>query len=68
VKKAFISSFLLYIFLCQISFAQKSKQDIIYRLKQHIYILAADSLEGRRTGSEGEQKAARYLLNQYKQL
>ncbi len=68
MKKALISSFLLYIFLCQISFAQKSKQDIIYHLKQHIYILAADSLEGRRTGSEGEQKAARYLLNQYKQL
>lgn len=31
------------------------------KLKQHIYILASDSLEGRRTGTRGEQLASDYI-------
>ena len=35
-------------------------------LKVHLSIIAADSMEGRDTGSEGQKKAGRYLVEQYK--
>lgn len=38
------------------------------RLRQHVTILAHDSLEGRRTGTEGEQKAVKYIIGNYRQL
>ena len=34
-------------------------------LKRHIQYLAADSLEGRRTGTEGEKKAAAYIASAF---
>ncbi|MBS2213490.1 M20/M25/M40 family metallo-hydrolase [Carboxylicivirga mesophila] len=37
-------------------------------LKQHVYVLASDSLQGRDTGSEGEHKAARYIVNHFKSV
>ena len=38
------------------------------RLRQDVAVLASDSLEGRRTGSAGEQKAAQYIINRYQSL
>lgn len=35
-------------------------------LKKHLYIVAADSMEGRETGSAGQKKAGVYLISQYK--
>lgn len=35
-------------------------------LKTHLYIVAADSMEGRETGSAGQKKAGQYLISQYK--
>ena len=37
-------------------------------LQKHIGVLAADSLEGRRTGTAGEQKAIAYIRNFYEKL
>ncbi len=37
-------------------------------LRRHIGILAADSLEGRRTGTPGEEKAVAYIESYYRQL
>lgn len=37
-------------------------------LKQHVYVLASDSLEGRETGKSGQYKAAAYLIKQFKAL
>lgn len=34
-------------------------------LKKHLYTIAADSMEGRETGSAGQKKAGRYLISQY---
>ncbi len=34
-------------------------------LKEHLSVIAADSMEGRDTGSEGQKKAGRYLVSQY---
>lgn len=35
-------------------------------LKTHLYIVAADGMEGRETGSAGQKRAGTYLINQYK--
>jgi hypothetical protein len=37
-------------------------------LRKHIALLASDSLEGRRTGTAGEEKAVQYLEAYYRQL
>lgn len=46
----------------------RADEALITRLQKHIQILASDSLEGRRTGTEGEQKAMRYLIQQYQEM
>ncbi|MBL7717900.1 MAG: M20/M25/M40 family metallo-hydrolase [Flavipsychrobacter sp.] len=38
------------------------------QLQKDIEYLASDSLEGRRTGTEGERKAAAYIVKRYKQM
>ena len=45
--------------------AQQTRQQ---RLRQHLYYLASDSLEGRLAGSVGGAKARQYILNQYKEI
>lgn len=37
-------------------------------LKTHLYIVASDEMEGRETGSEGQKKAGRYLIQQYQKM
>jgi hypothetical protein len=45
------------------SFAQDS--NVVNRIKTHINFLASDALEGRQTGSRGEELARNYLLEYY---
>ena len=45
---------------------QKAKEVINATLKSHVQFLASDVLEGRRTGTHGEEMAMNYLINQYK--
>ncbi|MGB3076172.1 MAG: M28 family peptidase [Chitinophagales bacterium] len=47
-------------------FAGPSDSLLENHLKEHIYFLASDKLEGRNTGSKGEQEAYKYLIRQYK--
>ena len=48
---------------------QKSYESITSdELKTHLYIVAADEMEGRETGSEGQKKAGRYLIQQYEKM
>ena len=67
-----MSRFALPLFLILFGFQSlaQSKVDrkIIHALKQDIGYLASDELEGRRTGSEGERKAAEYIICQYQKL
>ncbi|MFL9843294.1 M28 family metallopeptidase [Flavobacterium rhizosphaerae] len=35
-------------------------------LQKNLYIIASDSMQGRDTGTEGQKKAGRYLISQYK--
>jgi aminopeptidase YwaD len=45
-----------------------SDKRIVKQLQADIGYLASDALEGRRTGSEGERKAADYIIARYKEL
>lgn len=37
-------------------------------LRRHLHIVASDEMEGRNTGSEGQKKAAQYIINQYRKI
>jgi hypothetical protein len=59
-----------YLFLFFISvkiFAQNTDFDA-HKIKKHLSYLASDKLEGRGTGTKGEQKAAQYLIKQFKKI
>ncbi len=45
--------------------ARKADTSCIPRLRRDIILLTADSLEGRRTGTIGGQKAANYIIKRY---
>lgn len=45
----------------------RADRKVIQQLKDDIGYLASDELEGRRTGSEGERKAAVYIEKKYKE-
>src|SRR5271163_4866767 len=54
---------------CAISFFLESFSQIDEtKIKQHIKVLSADSLNGRGTGSEGERMAAVYIESQFKKI
>jgi hypothetical protein len=54
--------------LAVFSIALQAQQIDATKIKQHIKILASDSLQGRGTGSEGEKMAAAYLVSELKKL
>lgn len=37
-------------------------------LKKNLYVIASDEMEGRNTGSEGQKKAGRYMIEQYNKM
>ena len=45
---------------------EKRKKESIEQLQKHIKYLASDELEGRQTGSPGEQLSASYIANEFK--
>ncbi|RYZ52862.1 MAG: M28 family peptidase [Sphingobacteriales bacterium] len=49
-----------------VSAQSRSEKKVIKRIKADIEYLASDELEGRKTDSEGERKAAAYLVSRYK--
>ena len=60
---------------CLYASAQKNAKPDAYAktittadLKKHLYILAAPEMEGRETGTEGQRKAAAYLVDYFKGL
>lgn len=47
---------------------EKANAALVTNLKTHVNYLADDQLEGRLTGSKGEELAAQYIIKQYEQL
>jgi aminopeptidase YwaD len=50
----------------QVNGQSKKDRKVMAQLRTDITYLASDSLEGRRTGTEGERKAADYIESRYK--
>ena len=66
-SRIFMSLMVLAALLCRGSVQGQNKEDArtISQLQADISYLASDALEGRRTGSAGEEKAAEYIVKRY---
>lgn len=47
---------------------EKANTELVSKLTAHVQYLADDKLEGRRTGTKGEELAMQYIIDQYKQM
>lgn len=47
---------------------EKANAELVSKLTAHVQYLADDKLEGRRTGTKGEELAMQYIIDQYKQI
>lgn len=47
---------------------EKANAELATNIRSHIQYLADDKLEGRRTGSKGEELAMQYIIHQYTQM
>lgn len=59
---------LLSILVLSISFLSTAQQNLNENLQNHVYILSADSLEGRGLGTEGRLKAISYIENEMRTM
>ncbi|WP_165732565.1 M28 family peptidase [Polaribacter sp. 20A6] len=70
---------LVYIFLFAIIFSCKESSKVIkskkktatidsITVKKHLYTLASDDMEGRKSGTPGIEKAAKYIENEFKRI
>ena len=66
MRTHFLSVFLLVFVAASSQKLKKEDKQLIANLQKHVQILASDSLEGRRTGTPGEQKAIAYISNEFK--
>jgi aminopeptidase YwaD len=68
MRNTFLFFFLLIVASSQAQKLKKEDKAVIVNLQKHIEVLANDSLEGRRTGTPGEQKAIAYISNEFKNI
>lgn len=47
---------------------EKASAELLANLKSHVQYLADDKLEGRMTGSKGEELAMQYIIEKYRQI
>lgn len=59
---------ILIIFLMVVVFSCKEATVKSVSMEQDVFVLANDSLQGRKTGTEGEKKAARYISDRFDDL
>ncbi|MFM7725202.1 MAG: hypothetical protein ACKO7B_00740, partial [Flavobacteriales bacterium] len=63
MKSIFLLSLLA---VTTISYSQKVDKALEKRLAAHVKVLAADDMQGRATGSDGERKAANYIVEHFR--
>jgi aminopeptidase YwaD len=66
MRTHFLIFLLLFVASANAQKLKKEDKTVIANLQKNIQILASDSLEGRRTGTAGEQKAVAYISNEFK--
>ena len=65
MKKNTLITIAVLLFISCMASAQSTQQE---RLKRHVYVLASDSLRGRNAGSIYADKAANYIVQQFKEI
>ena len=60
-----LNTIVLLLFVSCMAMAQSPQQE---RLTKHVYFLASDSLRGRNAGSADADKAAQYIVQQFKEI
>lgn len=68
MRNLFLIYFLAAFVVADAQKLRKEDRQLVANLQEHVEYLAGDSLEGRRTGTPGEQKASLYISNQFKSL
>jgi aminopeptidase YwaD len=68
MKRNLVILFLLAATLVQAQKLKKEDRQLLSDLQRHVQVLAHDSLQGRRTGTEGEQKAIAYISRQFSEI
>ena len=68
MRNIFLFFFLLVIASTEAQKIKKEDKQLISNLQKHIEVLASDSMEGRRAGTPGEQKASAYINNEFKNI
>ena len=68
MKRNLVLPLLLAASLVQAQKLKKEDRQLMADLQQHVAVLAHDSMQGRRTGTEGEQKAIAYISRQFTAL
>lgn len=59
----------MFLFLLVSVFACKKEPKVAEnKIKEDVYFLADDKLEGRQTGTEGEKKASEYIVKRFKEI
>lgn len=64
--KLCLISLILTAFISTPCLSQQTPNTTDARLRRHVYVLADDSLEGRRAGTIGEERASKYIISQFK--
>ena len=60
---------IVFLFLLVSMFACKEAPKVAEnKIKEDVYFLADDKLEGRQTGTEGEKKASEYIVKRFKEI
>ena len=68
MRNIFLFFFLLGVVSADAQKIKKEDKQLISNLQKHIEVLASDSMEGRRAGTPGEQKASAYINNEFKNI
>jgi hypothetical protein len=68
MRNLFLFILLLATYVSEAQKLRKEDKQTIVNLQKHIEFLAGDQLEGRRTGTPGEQKAAEYISGEFQNL
>jgi aminopeptidase YwaD len=68
LRTSILCSFLFIFAAASAQKLKKADKVIIANLKQHIEYLADDKLEGRRAGTNGEELAMKYIIDQFKEI
>lgn len=61
IKRKFITACMALLFVSIIDVSAQEVEIMSEQVKKHLYTLASDTMEGRKVGTEGIEKAAQYI-------